>query len=270
MPIVFQLRSPTRAVLDLAPLVPNRLVGLSSEEVRRVPLQVGNTQQATGDVFLIRGRSDGEIVFDGDLPMATGIGAEMTEGQVLVLGEAGPEAGRAMRGGQLRIETHAADRLGIGMSGGLIEVRGNAGNEVGAAAFASERGMTGGTILIHGAAGSEVGRSLRRGTIFVGGLVGDDLAAGMLAGTIVVAGPVGLRAGVGLKRGSLICLGPEPELPVSYRFSCTDRPQFVRLYLKQLASHDLPIPPEAFAGAFRRYSGDLLTGGRGECLVLES
>lgn len=221
-------------------------------------------------MFVIHGHSGtDEVVFEGDSSHVHGIGAGLNAGTVRVFGNAGPEAGRGMTGGELLIEDHAGDRLAAGLSGGTIRVGGNAGHDVGAPAFGSLRGMTGGIVSIGGSVGDRLGNRMRRGTIIVGGQAGDDTAADMLAGTIILMGSSGQRTAAGMRRGSLVCLGEPPILPLTFGASCHFRPQFLLAYLKTLSDLMSPLPKDVPTRTFHRFCGDLLSGGRGECLVAD-
>ena len=85
----------------------------------------------------------------------------------------------------------------------------------------------------------------------------------MIAGTIVGSCGFGPRAGAGMKRGTLIACGPTEVAP-GFRYSCDYEPAYLDLLRRQY-HHTLPRPRTV-----RCYRGDILTGGRGELLVLES
>jgi len=70
-----------------------------------------------------------------------------------------------------------------------------------------------------------------------------------------------------MKRGTIAVFGSEP-LPLlpSFRYDCTYRPQFMALYLRQLAGLGFPVPDQATTGQFERFSGDLVALGKGEVL----
>jgi hypothetical protein len=127
--------------------------------------------------------------------------------------------------------------------------------------------MTGGEIIVRGSAGPEAGASMRRGLVAVAGDVGEGAGRATLAGTVVVLGRVGPNPGQWSKRGSIVALGGVTP-PVTYRYACTYRPEYLALLLKHLAERrGLPITAAQRTGLYRRYSGDLAELGAGEILA---
>ena len=72
--------------------------------------------------------------------------------------------------------------------------------------------------------------------------------------------------GAGMKRGTIAVLAPELSLLPTFRHDCDYRPVFLRLYLRQLQQWGFAVRPEHFGGTWRRYSGDLVSLGKGEIL----
>jgi formylmethanofuran dehydrogenase subunit C len=247
--IVARLRAPLKAATDLSEMLSGEWTTLGPSELARRALSLGDGKQATvGDVFDVRGTPDGRIRFEGDLTQANGLGAGLTQGQVVVDGDIG-------------------NSVGAGMAGGAIHVRGRAGDRPGGAAAEARRGMTGGELVIHGAAGADAGLRMRRGLLAIGGNTGERTGAGMIAGTVIVFGEAGPSAGLWSKRGSVVALGAV-AIPATYRYACTYRPPHLRLVLGRLrARYELPVNEQHLAGLYRRYSGDLADLGKGEILV---
>ena len=131
--------------------------------------------------------------------------------------------------------------------------------------------MSGGEILIDGDAGNEIGHTLRRGLIAIRGKAGDGLGFNMIAGTILVFGPAGIRPGAGMRRGTIGLFDSElrPMLP-TFRFACTCRPEFLRIYLLHLRRLGFAVPDECLSAVYRRYNGDFLELGKGEILIRQS
>jgi formylmethanofuran dehydrogenase subunit C len=152
------------------------------------------------------------------------------------------------------------------MRGGRIHVHGNAGHLVGAAYRGSRVGMRGGVILVDGRAGNEVGSAMRRGLIAVGGDTGDFTGVSLIAGTIFVFGQPGIRTGAGMKRGTIGVFGGRPALLPTFRFDCVYRPVFLSLYLRQLRAWGFALADGYLQGFYERYSGDLVSLGKGEIL----
>lgn len=258
----------TQVPVEVEGVTPDRVSGLTREEVERLPIYHGNRPATLGDFFQVAGDpSDEQIEWLGDLQGVHWIGAKMRTGRMFLRGSAGRHVGSEMAGGEIHVEGNVSDWAGGEMRGGLLQIRGNAGHLVGAAYRGSPRGMNRGVILVHGNAGNEIGHTMRRGLIVIGGAAGDLIGFNMRAGTVLLAGDSGIRHGAGMRRGTLVFLGSRPPLLPSFRRACRYRPEFLALLLRQLRESRFPVPDEWLSAAFELYSGDLIEGGRGEVLV---
>jgi formylmethanofuran dehydrogenase subunit C len=250
-------------------ITPDQLAGKTAVEIAALPVQHGNAPAPLGEFFRVEGDAgDRDVVLEGDCSRVKWVGAGMASGRLTVEGPLGMHAGAEMSGGSLDIKGNAGDWVGAEMRGGTIRVRGDAGHLVGAGYRGSPVGMHGGAILVDGKAGNEVGGCMRRGFIAVGGDVGDFAGVSMIAGTLLVFGKLGGRAGAGMKRGTVAVFGDKPQLLPTFRFDCVYRPSFLRLYLRRLRELGFPVAEDFLHGAYRRYSGDLVSLGKGEVLVL--
>jgi formylmethanofuran dehydrogenase subunit C len=271
MPLILTLKEPTSIPIEVDSIRLETVRGQSAAEISRTPIQYGNTQPPLADFFDVAGSAadDEHLVWRGDCSKVKLIGAGWRSGKVTVEGDAGMHLGSEMHGGEIVVEGNAGDWVGAEMKGGRIRIRGSTGHCTGSVYRGGRRGMTGGEILIDGDAGNELGHTLRRGLIAVGGKAGDGLGFNMLAGSIFVFGSAGIRPGAGMRRGTIAFLGtgqPPPLLP-TFRYSCTYRPEFLRVYLRHLTRQRFPVPGECLTAVYRRYSGDLLELGKGEILV---
>ena len=70
-----------------------------------------------------------------------------------------------------------------------------------------------------------------------------------------------------MKRGTIVAFGEAPELLPTFRFACSYRPVFLQCYLRALEATGLIESPALADGEFRRYVGDMNSGGRGEVLI---
>ena len=247
--ISLRLRKPLQTRADLGAVLAGAWGGLTVAELARrsVPLEEG-TSVPLGDLFEVTGEPAGRIRLEGDLTKADRLGAGLAQGEVIVDGSVGDEAG-------------------IGMSGGVIDIRGDAGARTGGAAGDARRGMTGGELVVRGSAGPEPGTRMRRGLLVVAGDVARHAGPGMIAGTVMVLGGTGPAPGLWSKRGSIVALGPV-EIPPTYRYACTYQPEHLRLTLLRLRKrYDLAVDERYVSGSYRRYSGDLADLGRGEILA---
>lgn len=254
--------------LEADVITPDRFIGKSKTEIAALPVQYGNQKVALGEFFAVEGDGAEEIEVTGDLARVKLIGAGMTQGRITIRGDVGMHLGAGMRGGQIEVYGDAGDWAGAEMQGGQIRIHGNAGHGLGGAYRGSPKGMNRGLIVVDGSAGNEVGSAMRRGLIVVRGDTGDFAGSFMIAGTILVFGRLGARAGAGLKRGTIVTWQPAKLLP-SFRYSCTYRPTFLGLILRDLANQGVDLPTGHADGRYRRYCGDLTALGKGEILVWE-
>lgn len=247
--LVASLRAPIRGRSDFGGVLTGDWGALPAAELaRRTVLLEGEAAVPLGDLFDLNGTPSGLIRFEGDLRKADRIGAGLSQGTVVV-------------------ESGVGHQAGVGMSGGVLDLRGNAGDRTGGAEPDARKGMTGGELLVRGSVGREPGSRMRRGLLAVTGSIAARAGPGMIAGTILVFGDAGRAPGIGSKRGSVIGLG-EIEIPATYRYACTYRPDHVRVMLLRLRDrHGLKVSKRHLAGFYRRYSGDLSDLGRGEILA---
>ena len=259
----------TRIPVEAECVTPDNLAGKSTAEIAQLPVQHGNTSVPLGEFFKVEGDAgDGQVVVEGDTSRVKLLGAGMTRGSLTIRGDAGMHTGAEMRGGEVAVHGNAGDWVGAEMRGGKIHVHGRAGHLVGAAYRGGRSGMRGGVILIDGPAGNEIGAAMRRGLIAVGG-AGDYPGVSLIAGSVFVFGPSGVRPGAGMKRGTVVFAGPAPELLRTFRFACAYQPVFLAVYLRRLAAWGYKVPEALFRARWRRYSGDLVSLGKGEVLTLE-
>ncbi|HVP21074.1 MAG TPA: formylmethanofuran dehydrogenase subunit C [Anaerolineaceae bacterium] len=252
--------------LDTESITPDQFKDKPVSEIARLPALLGNQAGALGDFFTIMDDSSPVITLEGDLGRVKHIGAGMTEGKIVIHGNAGMHLGAGMRGGEITVHGDTGDWAGAEMTGGKIHITGNAGHGLGGAYRGSRHGMNRGLILVEGNAGNETGALMRRGLIVVLGNVADFAGAFMLAGTILVFGKLGARTGAGMKYGTIVTFH-QPELLATFHYDCVYRPGFLSLLFKSLRSQGLPVEAGWAAGSFRRYSGDFNTLGKGEVLV---
>jgi formylmethanofuran dehydrogenase subunit C len=249
-------------------VTPDNLAGKTNAEVERLTLQHGNVQVPLAEFFAVSGDAgDGEVLVEGDCSRVKWLGAGMTTGRLTVRGPVGFHAGAEMRGGVMEVFGNAADWAGAEMRGGLLHVHGNVGHLAGAAYRGSRRGMVGGTLLIDGDAGNEVASTLRRGLVAVGGRCGDYAGVSMIAGTLLVFGPAGIRAAAGMKRGTVALLGEPAQLLPTFRLDCVYRPVFLQIYLRHLRARGFAVPDGLPGAELRRFSGDLVSLGKGEIFL---
>jgi formylmethanofuran dehydrogenase subunit C len=248
-------------------ICPDRFVGLGQTEIEALPVFYGRRQVKLGDLFTVEGAGADNITVRGDLKAVKKIGYGMTFGRITVTGDTGPHVGAFMKGGEIVVEGSTGDWAGAHMSGGRVVIEGNAGHFTGAAYSGESKGMRGGTIIVKGSCGREVGGRMRRGLIVVLGDSGEFAGAGMLAGSVFVGGRLGGRPGAGMKRGTIVAFGEAPPMLPTFAYACTYRPVFVQAYLRAMRSSGSLEETALTADTFRRYVGDMNTGGKGEVLI---
>ena len=280
--LTLQWKAETSIPVEAECIRPDQLADQNLDQIRALTVFHGNRKERLGDFFATSGdASDQNIVVEGDCRRVKWIGSGMTTGKITVQGNVGMHCGSEMSGGSIVVQGNAGDWLGAELRGGLIQVKGDAGHLVGAAYRGAEKGMRGGTILVHGSAGNEVAGHMRRGLIAIGGACGDFPGVSMIAGSVFLFGKVGVRLGAGMKRGSLILLDPttaseenqnsipeeHSDLLSTFRYNCVYRPAFIDLYLREICGLGMVVPERCFEGLFTRFSGDLVSLGKGEILI---
>lgn len=264
-------RSATSLPVEAIGLLPADIVGLTSAEVARRPLPVGNTSATVGDLFEIQEtptEADPSLHFQGDLSHVRGIGKGMGLGSIVIEGIAGPFLGLGMTGGAIEVQGSVGDWAGAEMSGGVLRIFGDAGRGLGSALPGSRLGMREGSIFVNGSVGEEAGHKMRRGLIAVAGAMGPFAGRGMIAGTIVALGPAGPYPGAGMKRGTIVLAGEEtPRLLPTFEPTGSYRFPFLSFYFRAVERSSLPLPSRLYSSEFRRYNGDRAEGGRGEILA---
>ena len=269
--LTLRFHSTTSIPVEADCICPDQLQHLTTGAIERLPVQHGNSQAPLAEFFHASGDpADGQVRIEGDCRRVKLIGSNMKSGSIHIEGNAGMHLGADMSGGEITVSGDAGDWLGAEMRGGRIHLHGSAGHNVGAGYRGARRGMRGGVILVQGDAGNEIGSVMRRGLIVVGGKTGEFLGVSMIAGTIFAFGQVGARPGAGMKRGTLGLFAGRPPLLPTFRLGCVYRPPFLPLYFAKLAEWGMPFDPELVRAALARFSGDLVTLGKGEILCRPS
>jgi formylmethanofuran dehydrogenase subunit C len=268
-PVIFTLKEELEIPLEAESLTPDLIGGLAHDEILNLPVYLGKHKFQLGDFFEVEGEKSTTLELHGDLARVKWIGRGMTQGHIVIHGNAGMHLGAYLSGGLIIVDGDVTDWLGAEMSGGLIHVRGKAGGQVGAAYRGSLLGMRGGTILIDGGAGIEVAMRMRRGLISIQGRVGDFAGLQMSGGTLFLFGKAGLRTGAWMSRGTIVAFEP-PKLLPTFLYACTYTPTFLQLYFNQLQELGVPIPERAWGGSYQRFAGDTSGLGKGEILICQS
>jgi formylmethanofuran dehydrogenase subunit C len=265
-PLVLTLRRRPDQRLDLSPLVPQRIAGKSAAEIGRIELQTTRMPVTVADIFRLRTGDASHIRIEGSGDRLDRIGHGMTDGAIVVDGDAGAQAGRLMTGGSLTIRGDAGPWAGSAMTGGTIDILGSAGDQL-AGPFAGESaGMRGGVIIVRGRAGDRIGDRMRRGTIIIEGPSGAYAGSRMIAGTLVVLGRAGPLPGYLMRRGTIV-LGADCDLLSPTFIECgTHELVAMRLMSRFIGAHSRRAE-SLLRKPLRRLAGDMSVLGKGELFI---
>ena len=263
--LVFELKQKPDQRLDLSPLVPSRLKELKGKKIEDLAIGTTRVKLTVGDVFKVKGKDAEALRFVGTDGRCDKIGAELTEGEIVVDGDAGAYLGAGMKRGKIEVEGNAGVLAGASMTGGSIAISGNAGERAGGILVGETMGMKGGVLTIGGDAGPMLGERMRRGLVIVKGDAGDYAGARAIAGTILFKRRVGRKAGYGLRRGSLIFVEEPKELLPTFGDCGVMEFDYLRLLEHWLAETGKKIK---LGGRARRLMGDMSVLGKGEMLIL--
>jgi formylmethanofuran dehydrogenase subunit C len=262
-PLVLAMRTRSEQRLDLSPLVPHRLAGLTAAEIAKLALQTTRRPITVGDVFRVSAGDVANIRIEGAGDRLDQIGQDMAGGEIVVEGDVGNQAGRSMRGGRLTIEGNAGHWTASGMRGGYLEITGAAGDRLGGPLAGETAGMRGGVVVVRGNVGERAGDRLRRGTIIVEGRAGAHAGSRMIAGTLVVCRRAGPLPGYLMSRGTIVLAGGCDELSPTFLDCGVHDLVAVRLMAAFAKDHSRAVV-SAFRPPLRRFAGDMAVLGKGE------
>ncbi|VTZ26292.1 formyltransferase/hydrolase complex Fhc subunit C [Methylocella tundrae] len=262
MTLVLALKQEPDQRLDLSPLSPHGLDGKSASEIAAIELQTTREKRTVGDIFDITPGGVETIRFEGGSTRFDHLGHGLKSGEIILEGDCGHAAGRAMSGGRLVINGDAGPFAGSALSGGSLEIKGNAGDFLGAPLDGEMEGMTGGLLVVRGKAGHRAGDRLRRGTIVIEGAAGDYLGSRIIAGTLIAVGGAGLLPGYLMRRGTIL-VGATPALAPTFVDCGAHELSFAGVFSRFLRKESKGAA-ELFAKRLRRFAGDTAVLGKGE------
>jgi len=262
-PLVLTLRGRPDQRLDLAPLVPHRLAGMTAAEIERLELQTTRRRVILADAFRLRMGDAAQIRIEASCDRLDRIGHEMTGGEIVVEGDVGARAGRLIADGRLTIHGDAGPWAASGMKGGAIEIFGNAGDRLGGPIAGEIAGMRGGVVVVRGRVGERAGDRMRRGTIVVEGAAGAYAGSRMIAGTLVVVGRTGALPGYLMKRGTIALGDGSEELSPTF-IDCGVHDLIASRLMASFIEGYSARAAKLFRRPLRRFAGDMATLGKGE------
>ena len=263
--LTLEIRTESDQRLDLSPLTPAGLAGMKPKDIQAIAIGTSRKALTVGDVFKLKGADAAKLRFVGTDARCDFIGQGLTEGELVVDGDAGAYLGSKMRAGKIAVSGSAGPLAGASMRAGMIDIARNAGDKAGGVAVGEAHGMRGGSLFIGGKAGALLGERMRRGLIIGRSGAGDYAAARMIAGTIRLRGRIGRWAGYGLRRGSLILDEQPQELLPTFGDCGMLEFNWLRLLDRQLKATDGRFKVGYRA---RRLIGDMAVLGKGEMLIL--
>ncbi len=266
--LTFTLNIELRQRLDVSPLTPDRLQGLSPADIAALPLQYGKRTLTTAEAFKIEGNDAAQLVFQKVTGKLDYLGRGMSCGEIRVDGDVGSYLAMQMKGGKITVSGSVDAYAACEMKNGEVIIAGNAGDFLGAALPGKKKGMAGGIVLVKGNAGDRVGDHLRRGSILIEGNAGSYLGSRMTAGTIAVLGQVGENIGYGMGRGTLLLAQAPARIPPTFNDCGSHTLGFIPLLLKSFSSLDTRFTSLSDSlKRVQRYAGDVCSLGKGEILV---
>jgi len=231
--------------------------GKTLEETESLQIWEGNKRRRLDELFSLEDDGDKKEEFTikvfGDLSKVRRMGSAMTQGKLIIEGDAGMHLGQNMRGGSIVVHGDAGSWPGSAMRNGRIEIMGNAGDYVASPYRGSTDGMKGGEIIIHGNAGNEAGNFMRGGLIRIEGDASQFLGMHMRDGTVLLLGNSDTRVGAEMVNGKIIVCGYVPEILPTFTI------EDIRPSVK--------IDGEKINGPFYRFTGDLTEDGEGKLYI---
>ncbi|MEM6998499.1 MAG: formylmethanofuran dehydrogenase subunit C [Pseudomonadota bacterium] len=269
--LTFTLKSQLKFNLNVSPLVPNKLEGMSLIKIKAIDLIYGKEKVKVSDIFNVKGKETDDIIIEKSSNKLIHVGQGMNQGTIQVKGHVGDFIGQDMSNGILSVNGDAGSWVGNNMSGGRINIHGNAADYVGAGLPGDAFGMRNGLINITGNAGDRVGDRMRRGIIIIQGKSGNFCGSRIHAGTIIALDRVGKNPGEGMRRGTIILAKRPRHISATFKSCGNLKMQFLRLLFKQLADMDDEFALfDKYGPEAHRFSGDLARNGKGEILILQT
>ena len=111
--LTFRLKAAPPWRLDMSPLTPDRLAGMSARDIGRVGLLSGNSRIPAGDLFDVARAILPTSASRATATSSTFIGSGMDRGRLTVEGSAGAYCGLNLRGGELILRGQAGPYAGI-------------------------------------------------------------------------------------------------------------------------------------------------------------
>ncbi len=209
--------------LEAEAVTPDALAGKSLDQIRALPVYMGNEEFTLGEYFDIAGApgataADTKVVVKGDVSRVKYLGMKMSAGELVIEGNADMYVGAWMTGGTLTVKGDVDSFAGTGMKGGELTIMGNAGNYTGSAYRGDWRGMQGGRIRVKGNVRSDTGYFMNGGEIIVEGNADVHVGTHAEGGKIVIKGNAKSRLGGQMVEGTIILLGTVDVMMPGFKY----------------------------------------------------
>jgi formylmethanofuran dehydrogenase subunit C len=265
-PLVFTLRQRPDQRLDLSPLVPHLLAGMTATQIERIALQTTRCRVDVGEIFRLRLGDAAQIRIEGGSDRLDQVGHAMSGGEVFVDGDVGAQAGRLMTAGRLTLRGSAGPWVASGMKGGVIEVVGRASDHLGGPLAGEVAGMRGGVVIVRGSVGERAGDRMRRGTIVIEGEAGAYAGSRMIAGTLIVGRRVGPLPGYLMKRGTIVLGAGTSAMSPTFVDCGQYQLLAMRLWGRLIEPYSKRVA-SLLQRPLRRFAGDMAVLGKGEIFL---
>lgn len=231
--------------LEADNIKPDVFAGKSASEISDLHVYLGNEQRKLGEYFDVSGSggeaaADTTIIINGNIPKVKYIGMRMTDGEIVVKGNADMYIGAWMQGGKITVKGSVDAFAATGMTGGEITISGNAGNYLGAAYRGDWRGMQGGVVRVGGNAGSDTGTYMLGGSIIIEGDVDVFVGTHQEGGTIIVKGNAKSKVGGQMVQGEIYVFGDIEVMMPGFQYQS-----------------DVELEVDGVSGLFALYEGDM-------------
>ena len=268
--LTFTLKFRPKFTLDMSPLTPDNLTGLTLAKIRKIKLVYGKEIVKVEELFEVKGSDQNQIIIEKSCEQLICVGKGLTNGSILIKGDVGEFLGQSMKNGTITVNGNVGSWAGNGMSGGRININGNAADYVGAGLPGDAFGMRNGLINITGNAGDRIGDRMR-GIIIIQGNSGNFCGSRIHAGTIIALDKVGKHPGEGMRRGTIILAKRPAHISSTFKSCGNLKMQFLRLLFTQLSSMDKDfVFFRKYGPIAHRFAGDLARNGKGEILILQT
>src|SRR5881296_3727517 len=107
--ITLTLKEQPSVPLEAETLSPDVMAAMTNEKIRALPVYLGKRQRRLDDFFTVDGEASDHLEIRGDARRVKWIGRGMTQGRLVVHGNAGMHLGAYLKGGTIEVSGDASD-----------------------------------------------------------------------------------------------------------------------------------------------------------------